>query len=259
VNGSATPDYPVESLVVDALTGKAGGQLLGALAERQALGTAVKVEGKAADAPVATQTEAPKKAAPGQDYATMYGEKVPPQKQGDLYHGTNRTTLGLGDMSLEDAAAHIKANGLQARGVNIELSDHAAGVPDTAYRGTTTMQSSPYRDAGAVLWAEVDGLVIEIKNVKGYDLNALRETSSKGGGLSGYAQGKALGGEVEISIPAEVRPENISRVGKVVIEDETGIKKVEWFTDLPSVKSPAPKPPAPSNSSTQAQGDGAKR
>jgi hypothetical protein len=82
--------------------------------------------------------------------------------------------------------------------------------------------------SGALYWASDDGLVIEIVGVKGYDVNALRATSSQGGGLSGMAQGKALGGELEVSIPAQVKPENIGRVGEIYI-DKYGNKKIKWI------------------------------
>jgi O-acetyl-ADP-ribose deacetylase (regulator of RNase III) len=165
---------------------------------------------------------------PGTTHATMYGEVVTPQGQGTLFHGASRESLGLSGMSIDEAALNVKTNGLSARGGNIELQDHVAGVEDTAFRGTTNIVASPNKDAGALYWASDDGLVIEIVGVKGYDVNALRATSSQGGGLSGMAQGKALGGELEVSIPAQVKPENIGRVGEIYI-DKYGNKKIKWI------------------------------
>lgn len=175
-----------------------------------------------AEKPSITQT-------PGETSATMYGQTVTPQGQGTLFHGASRESLGLSGMSIEQAATQIKANGLSARGTNIELKDHVAGLPDTAFRGTTNITASPTKDAGALYWASDDGLIVEIVGVKGYDINALKAPSNQGGGLSGWAQEKALGGELEISIPAQVRPENIGRVGNVYI-NENGVKSFRWIT-----------------------------
>jgi filamentous hemagglutinin len=166
---------------------------------------------------------------PGEASATMYGRTVTPQGQGTLFHGTNRETLGLNNMSIEQAAQYVKTNGLAARGTNIELKDHVAGLPDTAFRGTTSELGSMNKDAGALYWAGEDGLVIEVVGVKGYDINALKATSNQGGGLSGWAQEKALGGELEISIPAQVKPANIGRVGKTYI-DGNGVTRFQWIT-----------------------------
>jgi hypothetical protein len=76
--------------------------------------------------------------------------------------------------------------------------------------------------------ASDDGLVVEIVGVKGYDINATKATSSRGGGLSGWAQEKALSGELEVSIPAQVKPENIGRVGRVFVDGD-GVKRLQWI------------------------------
>ncbi|MGC4062135.1 MAG: hemagglutinin repeat-containing protein [Aquabacterium sp.] len=159
---------------------------------------------------------------PGEDYATFYGEKVTPLNQAEVYHGTNKQTLGLNNMSNQEAAQYLYQNGLNARGTNIELQDHVAGLPDTAFRGTTSARGTMNKDAGALYWAGDDGLVIQLKNVPGYEVNMLRETSSKGGGLSGYAQGKATSGEQEISVPAKIAPENIEQIWIKSTNPKTG-------------------------------------
>lgn len=51
-----------------------------------------------------------------------------------------------------------------------------------------------------------------LKNVKGYDLDALQATSSKG---SRMVQKNTLGGELEISVPAQIDPSQINRIGIV--------------------------------------------
>ncbi|UCV14765.1 two-partner secretion domain-containing protein [Quatrionicoccus australiensis] len=159
---------------------------------------------------------------PGQKSATFYGEPVTPSNQSAVFHGTNKQTLGLDGMTNMEAAQHLYENGLNARGTNIELQDHVAGVPDTAFRGTTNQLSSPNKDAGAVYWAGDDGLVIKLKNVPGYDINELRNTSSTGGGLSGYVQGKTTSGELEISVPAKIAPENIEKIYIKTTDPESG-------------------------------------
>ncbi|MFG6456796.1 filamentous hemagglutinin N-terminal domain-containing protein [Roseateles sp. BYS96W] len=239
LNGAATPIYPVEELVLGtSVTNKvlgALGRLIGVESEVAVVkGSAEGKSAAVADSSVTSSqgtpvSASPSKAVPGKDSATMNGELVTPQSYGEVFHGTNREVLELGKLSLDEAAAYVKRNGLPARGGNIELTDHISGLPDTAFRGTTNALGSPTKDAGALYWAGDDGLVVEIVGVKGYDLNAIRDTSSKGIGLSGIAQGKATGGELEISIPAQIPPQNIGRIGKVWV-DENGKKQFKWIT-----------------------------
>jgi hypothetical protein len=76
------------------------------------------------------------------------------------------------------------------------------------------MLQSPDGQAGAVLWADEGGLVVKIKNVKGYDVNQLLEGRVKK--PDGTFGGNAVHGEQEIAVPGEVKPEQIDAVFKVV-------------------------------------------
>ncbi|MDS7943009.1 VENN motif pre-toxin domain-containing protein [Acinetobacter sp. V110_1] len=152
----------------------------------------------------------------GADKALLNGEVVYPQVYRELYHGADAKSLNLPDnLTSEQLASYIQQNGLNARGTNIELMSHQAGNKDTAFRGTTTSVISQGGDAGAAYWAGPNGIVVELKNVKGYDLDALQSTSSKGIGIGGMVQKNTLGGELEISVPAQIDPSQISRVGIV--------------------------------------------
>ncbi|WP_434279040.1 hemagglutinin repeat-containing protein [Acinetobacter sp. CE-15] len=152
----------------------------------------------------------------GSDKALLNGEVVYPQIYKELYHGADAKSLNLPDnLSSEQLASYIQKNGLNARGTNIELMSHQAGNRDTAFRGTTTSVISQGGDAGAAYWAGPNGIVVELKNVKGYDLDALQSTSSKGIGISGMVQKNTLGGELEISVPAQIDPSQINRIGIV--------------------------------------------
>lgn len=148
--------------------------------------------------------------------ALLNGEVVYPQIYKELYHGADAKSLNLPDnLTSEQLASYIQKNGLNARGTNIELMSHQAGNRDTAFRGTTTSVISQGGDAGAAYWAGQNGIVVELKNVRGYDLDALQSTSSKGIGISGMVQKNTLGGELEISVPAQIDPSQINRIGIV--------------------------------------------
>ncbi len=151
---------------------------------------------------------------PAEEFAMVNGKKVFPRTYGELYHGTDKATLGYADsVPLEQVAADIYKKGLPARGQNIDLAQHAAGVDDRAFRGTTTMLQSPDGQAGAVLWADEGGLVVKIKNAKGYDVNELLEGRVKK--PDGTFGGNAVHGEQEIAVPGAVKPEQVEMVYKV--------------------------------------------
>lgn len=136
-------------------------------------------------------------------------------------------------MKPEDVAQQLYSDGLPARGSNIDLADHAANNPsDRALRGTTTQPLSPNKDAGAVHWAGEGGLVIELKNVPGYDVNAALEGQIKT--ITGYKNNPNLG-EQEIAVPGAVAPGSISRVG-VVWTDRFGVTRIRWIEPVGAKK-----------------------
>jgi hypothetical protein len=103
---------------------------------------------------------------------------------------------------------------------------HAANNPtDRAFRGTTTQPLSPNKDSGAVLWAGEGGLVIQFKNVPGYDVNAALEGQIKT--VMGYKNNPNVG-EQEIAVPGAVAPGNIAKVG-VVRTSKDGEQKIVWI------------------------------
>jgi hypothetical protein len=82
------------------------------------------------------------------------------------------------------------------------------------------------KDAGASLWAGEGGIVIELKSVKGYDVNAALEGRvPKMGGFGGNPRP----GELEIAVPGAIAPESISRIGIVVVDPNTLTQSVQWI------------------------------
>ncbi|MGZ2745658.1 hypothetical protein [Burkholderia stagnalis] len=153
---------------------------------------------------------------PGEQYAVVNGVKIKPLLYDKLYHGADRATLGVdGQMSAKEVAAKIYAEGLPGRGNNIDLVEHAGGAHDRAFRGTTVMMMTPDGQAGAILWADEGGFVIELKNVKGYDVNAALEGRVRK--PDGSFGGNAVHGEVEIAVPGRIKPEQVEAVYEVVM------------------------------------------
>ncbi|WP_322095044.1 hypothetical protein [Paraburkholderia bannensis] len=77
------------------------------------------------------------------------------------------------------------------------------------------MMATPDGQAGAILWADEDGFVIELKNVKGYDVNAALEGRVRK--HDGSFGGNAVHGEVEIAEPGRIKPEQVEQVYEVVM------------------------------------------
>ena len=153
---------------------------------------------------------------PGGDYAVASGVKIKPLLYPKLYHGADRATLGVdAQTSAKDVAAKIYAEGLPGRGNNIDLIAHAGNAPDRAFRGTTQMMMTPDGQAGAMLWADEGGFVIELKNVKGYDVNEVLEGRVRK--PDGSFGGNAVHGEVEIAVPGRIKPEQVKVVFEVVM------------------------------------------
>lgn len=153
---------------------------------------------------------------PGEQYAVVNGVKIKPLLYDKLYHGADRATLGVDtQMSAKEVAAKIYTEGLPGRGNNIDLVEHAGGAHDRAFRGTTVMMMTPDGQAGAILWADEGGFVIELKNVKGYDVNAVLEGRVRK--PDGSFGGNAVHGEVEIAVPGRVKPEQVEAVYEVVM------------------------------------------
>jgi len=149
------------------------------------------------------------------EYALVNGKKVYPQKYSQLFHGTNKATLGVPEtMPIEQVAAKIYKEGLPERGKNIDLVQHAKGAEDRAFRGTTQVLSTPDQQAGAILWADEGGLVVQVKDVKGYDVNALLEGQVKN--ADGSYGGNVVHGEQEIAVPGRIEPGHVDKVFKVV-------------------------------------------
>jgi len=152
---------------------------------------------------------------PGVEYALINGKKVFPQTHSRLFHGGSKSTLGYPEgMPAKEVAANIYKDGLPARGNNIDLAEHANGADDRAFRGTTTMAQTPDGQAGAVLWADEGGLVVELKNVKGYDVNQLLGGRVKK--PDGTFGGNSMMGEQEIAVPGAISPEQIESISVVV-------------------------------------------
>ncbi|RIX74007.1 hypothetical protein [Acidovorax cavernicola] len=152
---------------------------------------------------------------PGLEHALVNGTKVFPHTYTRLFHGSNKSTLGFPEsMPNKEVAASIYRDGLPARGQNIDLAEHARGVDDRAFRGTTEMLQTPDGQGGATLWADEGGLVIELRNVKGYDVNELLEGRVRK--PDGTFGGNAMNGEHEIAVPGAISSEQIESVGEVV-------------------------------------------
>lgn len=162
---------------------------------------------------------------PGEDYALVGGHKVKPIVYDRLYHGTDRATLGLDqNMPAKDVAAKIYAEGLPGRGSNIDLIQHANGAGDRAFRGTTILRGTAEGQAGAVLWADEGGFVIELKNVKGYDVNSALEGRVQK--FDGSFGGNPMHGEIEIAVPGRVKPEQVDTVYEVVADARGRLRTV---------------------------------
>jgi hypothetical protein len=175
----------------------------------------------------ATYRIVPAQLEPGVEFAMVNGRRVEPLQFGTVYHGTDNRTMGLaGSTTADDVAQRIYQNGLPARGTNVDLIDHAINnAPDRAFRGTTLQPISQERNAGAAYWAGENGVLVEIKNVRGYDVNAALEGRvPRPGGFGGNPRF----GEQEIAVPGTIRPEQINRVGVVVVRPN-GQLGVEWM------------------------------
>jgi hypothetical protein len=159
-------------------------------------------------------------AIPGEEFALVEvngrAVKIFPNVYRSLFHGTDKFSLGYADeVSLEQVAADIYSLGLPGRGQNINLAHHADGLFDSAFRGGTIAAQSPTADVrfGAVMWAEsggeAGGLVIKVRNVRGYDVNVTLEGRIEvpGGYRSAY-----MSGELEHAFPALTRPDQIDTV-----------------------------------------------
>jgi len=175
------------------------------------------------------ETARPSPPPPGVEFATVNGTKVLPEQYQTLYHGTDNKTLGYdSNLSVETIAQNIYATGLPARGANTDLISHAVNAaPDTAFRGTTAQPLTQNKDAGASLWAGEGGIVIELKGVKGYDVNAALEGRvPKPGGFGDNPKH----GEQEVAVPGAISPQNIERVGVVIVNPDTGAMQIKWIS-----------------------------
>jgi hypothetical protein len=205
-------------------TAVVGGAVLGAAAGRlQRYGASVtarigvfKAERLAA---LSEATEAVSAAeAAGAAEALAYlpsGRGVPPTSaRWSGYHGTN-------DPALLDVNK-VFIQGLPARGANRNMADHAAGAPDSAFRGTTAEIFLPERGAGgAGEWAGAGGVVYQVEGVPGWNVNAVLEGQRPvGGTLFG---GNVMSAEAEVAINAQVAAENIAGAYPI-IETARGLR-----------------------------------
>ena len=175
-------------------------------------------EGHANNPPAAkapAQPQGPRAILPG-------GKSIPPDSHSGGYHGTTVPP----EVAMK--------SGLPARGDNWDLQNHAeelwhyqpAGkqVNDSAYRGTTSVQSDPVNQSGAAYFAGEGNYVYEIRGVPTWDVNKSLQGQVRSGG---NYRGNLMHGEGEYAIPAQVAPDKIVRWG-VVKSDRAGRLFVEW-------------------------------
>src|ERR1700733_7161608 len=154
----------------------------------------------------------------GYDHALVNGSEVAPTRYPNLFYGCHNPT----------PAAVEAANGLPAKGSNLELIDHAEPPPgranDSAFRGCTEMYLSPFGDAGAALWGP---WVYHIGDYPGYDINRLLEGRIP---TPGGFRSPIMPAELEVAVPAGVPMANLRRVGEVQT-NAWGRPKVTWLLD----------------------------
>lgn len=163
--------------------------------------------------------------APGYDFATVNGTQVSPRNYLLLFHGT-------ADVSLD---GFMQSHGLPAKGQDIELVRHVEPAPGddgkSAFRGTTQLESFPpdYENShGAAAWAREGGLVYQICDFPGYDVQLLLDGRIPDG-MGGFRGPKYR--EQEVAIPARVGFAHVQRIGQVV-EKRRGML-VKWTWDGP--------------------------
>jgi hypothetical protein len=161
--------------------------------------------------------------------AIIYGERIYPSTYKSVYHANTIEKLGYHkDTPAKQVAAGIYKNGLRERGTDMDLVLHSQtthGHPNSAYRGTTLSIRSQEKGAGALEWTFPGDIVIELKNIKGFDVNMLLRDRVQS--VLGFNSGKFVG-EGEIAVAGAISPKSIERVG-VVYVDGFGTKKVDWI------------------------------
>jgi hypothetical protein len=177
------------------------------------------------DKKVLPAPSSPPQKAPGVDYATVNGKPVQPFNYETLYHGTDAKTVGAPGMTADQLAQKIYAEGLPARGSNVDLVDHTINQsPDRAFRGATQSPVTQEKNAGAAYWADEGGIVIKLKNVPGYDVNQALEGQVKT--PTGFS-GNPKYGEQEIAVPGAIKPENIDKIFKVEVGSRGALRLIE--------------------------------
>ena len=156
-------------------------------------------------------------AALGFSYALVNGTQVAPMRYPKLYHGCGVPT-----------PTEVKAaNGLPAKGVNLELIEHAEPLPgstaESAFRGCTEFYQTALRDAGAALWGQ---WVYEIVDYPGYDINVLLQNRIPT--PRGY-RGPHMTAELEIAVPAAIPLAHLRGAGEVHA-NVRGVR-VAWILD----------------------------
>jgi hypothetical protein len=84
---------------------------------------------------------------------------------------------------------------------------------------------SQERGAGALEWTFPGDIVIELKNVNGFDVNMLLRDRVRS--VLGFNSGKFVG-EGEIAVAGAIPPKSIEKVG-VVVKKENGGEMVNWI------------------------------
>lgn len=145
---------------------------------------------------------------PGYEFATIRdANKVQPQKQLDVYHGTAYVT----------SEQCQREDGLPFKGMDIDLVRHVEPPPsaesNSAFIGTVSFPSYPGTNAGAAYWADEGGWVYHIVDWPGYDINLLLNMQIPDG--RGGFRGPLMPGEQEIALPARIPLAHISKIGLV--------------------------------------------
>lgn len=170
-------------------------------------------------------------AAGGTPMAIVAGKAVKPT---GFYGGFYGMTVEAGK-DAKEMIQKIFKEGLPERGKNMDLDRHAKEMDvnspvfeqRSAYRGTT-QQPATMNGQGAAYWADEGGLVLEIKGVATWDVNA--ELAGRIKKLDGSFGGNLMHAELEHAILSLVPPERILRIG-IVSESRTGrmfVKATDW-------------------------------
>jgi hypothetical protein len=155
----------------------------------------------------------------GFHYAYIGEQKVMPLTLDVAYYGNQH-------LQPHEVDQH---SGLPATGDDLDLIRHKEPPPQrerpSAFRGTVPFPLSPCGDAGAALWAQEGGCVVEIQSYPGYDINQLLEGKVPNG--RGGFRDPLHPLELESAIPGRVPLAYITRLGVVAVNSR-GKPRVDW-------------------------------